>query len=253
MKKSIIMSFVIVFILGISACTPKKTSSPDKVHIGDNSETSVNWSGVYTGITPCADCIGIQTQIVLNSNKTYKIIEEYLGKENAVYEHSGAFRWESNGNSIVMDNSTDRPNRYLVKDGLLVQTDMNGNEITGQLKDHYVLVKVDEQLVDKHWSLTELSGKPVKEKKAYIKFGKNDNRITGNTGCNDFIGRYRLTNIHRSVVSDLVATQKMCMNMNIEKRLLDALKSVDSYVIRNDTLILNQTLAGPLAKFTNVK
>jgi heat shock protein HslJ len=127
---------------------------------------------------------------------------------------------------------------------------MNGKQITGTLKDNYVLLQVDEKLVNKHWTPVELSGKPVKEKKAYIVFGQNDNRVSGNSGCNDFSGTYRLPNRQQLVLSNLVSTQKMCINMDIEKQLTEVLKSADRYEINNNILILrNSTQTIPLAKF----
>jgi heat shock protein HslJ/uncharacterized lipoprotein NlpE involved in copper resistance len=236
---------------GIGACKPTgntKSSSTDTVHVGDNSETSVDWPGVYTGIMPCADCAGIQTTITLNSFKTYKLKEEYLGKENAVHEFSGSFSWENNGSVIVLENLNERPVRYIVGDRLLIQLDMDGKKITGALKDNYVLVQVDGKLVNKHWTLTELSGKPIDGKKAYITFSNSDNRVSGNSGCNDFAGHYRLPNHQRMTLSNLVSTQKMCMEMDIEKQMIEAIKSVDRYDIINNVLTLyRQTIA--MAKF----
>jgi heat shock protein HslJ len=197
---------------------------------------------------PCADCAGIQTTITLNSFKTYKLREEYLGKENAVYEFSGSFRWESNGTTIVLENLTERPARYIVGDGLLIQLDMNGKKITGVLKDNYILAQVDGKLVNKHWTLIELSGKPVDGKKAYITFSHSDNRVSGNSDCNDFSGHYRLPNHQRIVLSDLVSTQKMCIGMDIEKQMIEAIKSVDRYDIINNILTLYRQTT-PLAKF----
>jgi heat shock protein HslJ len=167
----------------------------------------------------------------------------------AVYEFSGTFYWENDGSTIVLNNLTEHPTRYRVGDKLLIQLNMNGKKITGALKDNYVLVQVDEKLVNKRWTLVELDGKPIKETKAYIIFNQNDNRISGNSGCNDFFGNYRLPNRQRLAISNLISTQKMCIDMDIEQQMIEVLKSADGYSINYNTLILNRTQITRIAKF----
>jgi len=36
-----------------------------------NSQNSLDWQGTYKRVTPCADCEGIETKIILNSDYTY--------------------------------------------------------------------------------------------------------------------------------------------------------------------------------------
>lgn len=45
-----------------------------------NSQNSLDWQVTYKGITPCADCEGIETEVVLNKDLTYLIKTKYLGK-----------------------------------------------------------------------------------------------------------------------------------------------------------------------------
>ena len=55
-----------------------------------NAQNSLDWSGIYTGVLPCADCEGIETTIILKSDNTYLKTEKYLG-ENEVFESEGNF------------------------------------------------------------------------------------------------------------------------------------------------------------------
>ena len=57
-----------------------------------NSQNSLDWQGTYKGITPCADCDGIETELVLNKDLTYVIKTKYLGKgDGKTLEESGNF------------------------------------------------------------------------------------------------------------------------------------------------------------------
>ena len=38
-----------------------------------NAKNSLDYIGTYKGILPCADCEGIETELELNSDKTYEI------------------------------------------------------------------------------------------------------------------------------------------------------------------------------------
>jgi len=52
----------------------------DTIHSGDNSETSLDWDGVYVGTTPCANCEGIETELSLGKDKTFVLKTKYVGK-----------------------------------------------------------------------------------------------------------------------------------------------------------------------------
>ncbi len=110
----------------------------------DNSNTSLDWAGVYKGVTPCADCEGIETEITLNQDLTYKKTTQYLGKPNSqIYTVEGSFEWNSNGIHIALSGIKDAPNQYLVGENKLFQLDRSGKRITGNLASKYVLIKVD--------------------------------------------------------------------------------------------------------------
>lgn len=113
------------------------------------------------------------------------------------------------------------------------------------------LVRAGDDLIDRHWTLVELSGFPVSASKAYLVFGPEDTRVSGNSGCNDFSGNYRVKD-DQLTFSNLVSTQKMCIDMDVEKRLTEAFQSTGSYAIHGDTLILGRSemmMSQPLAKF----
>src|SRR5690554_3245370 len=45
-----------------------------------SAQNSLDWSGTYEGVLPCADCEGIKTTIVLNQDGTFTHTAEYINK-----------------------------------------------------------------------------------------------------------------------------------------------------------------------------
>lgn len=114
----------------------KGTTVPEK-----SSENLLDWSGTYIGVTPCADCEGIETSITVNEDKTFAMSTKYLGKGNDIFQITGTFSWSSDGSTIKLDNIKNGPSLFLVSANQLIMLDMNGNKITGALAKKYVLNK----------------------------------------------------------------------------------------------------------------
>jgi uncharacterized lipoprotein NlpE involved in copper resistance len=133
MKKIVFVLSVAFLMIGMSACKSKEKTEPA-------APLSINWQGTYTGTLPCADCPGIQTQITLSADNTYKVDWQYLDKEN-VYTQTGTFQWNESDSIVTLDISDETPFCYKVGENTLTQLDMDGNAITGELAENYVLVK----------------------------------------------------------------------------------------------------------------
>ncbi|WP_017294935.1 copper resistance protein NlpE N-terminal domain-containing protein [Geminocystis herdmanii] len=112
--------------------------------VGDTSANSLDWNGTYQGMIPCASCEGIKTTLTLNQDLSYVMSTEYVGKSEEVLEVKGTFKWNNAGNTISLDSVKDAPNQFLVGENMLFQLDMEGNRITGDLADKYILTKVQE-------------------------------------------------------------------------------------------------------------
>ena len=116
--------------------------SVDTLSISDNSQNSLDWPGTYKGITPCADCEGIETEIVLNADLTFTLKTKYLGKgDGKIFQETGSFVWDKTGGIITLEGLKGRPSQYKVGENRLIQLDMEGKIITGDLADKFVLRK----------------------------------------------------------------------------------------------------------------
>ncbi|GHT46473.1 hypothetical protein FACS189440_04570 [Bacteroidia bacterium] len=116
-----------------------------------------------------------------------------------------------------------------------------------------ITVAPESTLTNKYWKLVELMGEPVvypegAANTAYISF-KPDGSVNGNLGCNTFSGSYTLKEGFRISFSKLANTQKMCLDMNIETKLVQVLQTADNYNLNGNQLILNRARMAPLARF----
>jgi uncharacterized lipoprotein NlpE involved in copper resistance len=137
MKKSTLTFLLLMAALlaGFSSCLSNQ--APDSAH---NSRNSLDWEGIYTGIIPAASSPGINVQISLNYDETFVLRYEYLDRPNNISSLTGPFKWDRAGSIITLD-VKDLPPYYKVGENLLIQLDMQGNVITGNLADSYVLRK----------------------------------------------------------------------------------------------------------------
>jgi len=154
-----IVTCTVAFILcfGMNACKAKDSKTTDSetppvvVATEENSRTSVDWEGTYTGVIPCADCEGIATTITLREDDTYTLEMEYLGKEGSAVTLEGLFQWNDAGSIVILNGVKKRsmPSTYKVGENKLIQLDMEGRAITGELAANYELdKKPSEDLVE---------------------------------------------------------------------------------------------------------
>ena len=221
--------------------------------------TSLDWDGKYEGIMPCADCEGIQTLMKLNNDLTYTIQTKYLGKDDKIFESSGTFNWDKDGGKIALNNvdSALGARYYWVGENHVIQLDLEGNRITGNLADKYILKKVDNLITEKYWKLVELNGKKVQntekdKREPHMILKAENNRVHGSGGCNTFNGSFELREGNRISFSKIVSTLMACENMETEAQFFKVLEMADNYFISADTLILNKVKMAPLARFEAV-
>ena len=136
MRKVFLVFAAALSVFGLGACV-SKGKAIDAAH---NSRNSVNWAGVYRGVTPGANS-DIKVEITLGEDETYTISYQYIDKSPEVYTGSGTFKWDDAGSTITLDTDGFSPH-YQVGENKLFQLDMAGKRITGALADMYILTKV---------------------------------------------------------------------------------------------------------------
>ncbi|HMO62405.1 MAG TPA: copper resistance protein NlpE [Ferruginibacter sp.] len=153
MKKQTIILFAaaITFCCSCNSSEQNNTAAADTAFeppkivpaTADNSRTSVDWPGTYKGTLPCADCQGIETTLTIDTALNYTLTQLYLGKSTKPFEQKGSFSWNGAGGIITLSGISNAPSQYLVGENVLVQLDLEGNRISGELADKYRLQKLN--------------------------------------------------------------------------------------------------------------
>ncbi|WP_435136056.1 copper resistance protein NlpE N-terminal domain-containing protein [Formosa sp. A9] len=244
------ISLFLVLAITIISCKSTSETSTD-TPVGDTSQTSLDWNGIYVGTTPCADCPGIKTVIILNNDLTYTKQTKYLERPVDATSETGTFSWNAAGNTVTLK-ANGNTQAYFVGEGTLTHLDLNGKKITGDLADKYVLKQQPENmLIDTPWKLVELNGKPIANvsKQPFLLLSGTDNRVSGNTSCNGFGGEYELLEGNRIKFSKMMHTMMACPDMTVENQFMKVLEMADNYSVVNGVLNINKGRMATLAKF----
>lgn len=145
MKKLFIIVAAMGFLYSCGGNTQKnqeekvEPTAQQQVKDEHNAKNSLDYKGTYTGKVPTASGEGMIVSLTLEDN-TYVRKTEYVGKKGS-FEDKGSYTWNAEGNTITLAGVKDSPSQYFVGENTLTQLDMNGNRITGDLADQYILKK----------------------------------------------------------------------------------------------------------------
>lgn len=238
------------------------------------SKLALDYTGRYEGIVPCADCEGIETVLTLVDTTNFVLETKYLGKpSNDIHKVEGMYNWSEKNNVIRLNGITDRPNLFFVAENKLIQLDMEGQRISGDLATKYELAKVNEavsstiqntdvkalknkegdpDLRNTKWKLVELKGKKVSYSDAnnpYTLEFLEGGRIAAFAGCNRMMGGYKQKPVLQIKFSKIASTLMACEDMETEAVFKIVLEEVDNYSLNNGNLSLNKARMAPLARF----
>jgi heat shock protein HslJ len=225
-----------------------------------NSSNSLDWEGAYYGVTPCADCPGIETIVWLNKDMTYRVVTRYMERQKDSTEYAGRFNWNDSGSAVILDGAGKDafPGGFFVGENTLTLLDKDGQKITGDLAMNYILSKENYGLLGKDWVLVELNGKPLSMDSStgrtpHIRFNEAEGRFSGNGGCNGISGAYELKGMNRISFLRVIRTQMACPALDIENEFLKVLETADNFNVSDTSLILNRARMAPLARLRAVK
>lgn len=252
MKTTSIRQLVILIIttLVFIAC-----SGPRRINANlpneHTTQNSLDWAGVYSGSLPCADCGYIDTELVLNVDKTYTLSTIY-GKKNVSHPEiiNGKFAWIEGQIKLEGIVEGTRPTMYKVEENQIRQLDMQGKEIKGDLAQQYVLKKNGNRLVeDKEWKIVEINGKEIKgsAENYYIIFHSKDGRVEAKANCNVLLNTYKIRNELQLSIKPGISTMMACPD-NTEQELIQVLSEVDNLSTNGEYLMLNKGRMAPLVR-----
>ncbi len=109
------------------------------------------------------------------------------------------------------------------------------------------------------WVITKLEGRDMTDREKngqiiYFILDSENNSISGFSGCNNFIGAYKLDDGNRIIFSQMGSTRMACPDAKInEAQILNIFETADNFTIANNILSLNKGKRAPLAEFKKVK
>jgi uncharacterized lipoprotein NlpE involved in copper resistance len=126
-NRHLLLILVTLLLIGFTSCATM--GAKDKI----------DWQGKYSGRIPAADGPGIEVQITLNADSTFTIVYDYIDSEG--YDTgTGTFSWDKKGNIIHLTDTVFPP-YYEVGKEYLLQLDLKGKKIKGDLANFYYLRK----------------------------------------------------------------------------------------------------------------
>lgn len=143
MKK--LIYFLSFYSLLLCACnnSANKSNHPDdsvKIKPVVTDSVALKAAGIYEGFVPCADCEGIIiTYLLLNPDMTYRLEETYSKKNDRAFRTNDS--WKMDKGRIILYDSNELRLSFLVDGDKLWQLDSEGNRISGNLGDKYVLTR----------------------------------------------------------------------------------------------------------------
>ncbi|MGE4322957.1 MAG: copper resistance protein NlpE N-terminal domain-containing protein [Sphingobium sp.] len=255
MKTTTALSLLVGAALSLSGCaTPSGGSSAESPDPAHNASNSLDWAGTYRGMLPCADCEGIDTVVILQSDGTYRSQSRYVGRDEKVFTEQGRFAWNAAGNTVTL--AADQPVRYFVGENRLTRLAPDGSPVTGPMAALYVLARQTDSVTEKYWKLVELNGRPVQtlEREPHLILKAQGGLFNGFGGCNGFTGSYELDETTSRIrFGQVASTMRACPSgMDVESAFHEVLRAVDNYSFNGDRLTLNRARMAPLARFEAV-
>lgn len=144
MKKVLLLTAISAVLLSCTNNT-KKTEEPvkDQTEVVDQHtpKNSLDYKGTYKGVLPCADCDSIVVTLKLDDSNYERTSVSFKNKKEVKIDEKGSYVWNDKEDVIILDGVKDSPNKYFVTENQLIQLDMSGEKISGDLADMYILKK----------------------------------------------------------------------------------------------------------------
>lgn len=256
---------ILVLFFSMTGCAYLTAGSGPSSEAADHhsSRISIDWTGAYQGTTPCADCPGIETTVLLFKDENYLWLSHYLDKGNNLFVEKGKFEWNKDGNTLSLTSRNNKKRPIRVGENQIFMLDHNGKRIRGELADFYTLKKISfEQspeaeylLKDKEWVLSQFINDSIglpdtAKQRPTINFNTPKKRISGFGGCNRFFGEYSIQKDSTIRFSEMGATKMYCIDaMEIEDHFFDVLRKCRYLKVSKTLLILEDKNHNKMAVF----
>ncbi|SDB94790.1 copper resistance protein NlpE [Acinetobacter boissieri] len=96
-------------------------------------ENSLDWFGEYIGTQTCKNCRSIETTLILNENKTYRLKETYIYANNhkKTIVSKGNFKFNTEHTSIITLNIYGKKRLFFIGENTATPLNTKGKNIKG--------------------------------------------------------------------------------------------------------------------------
>ena len=105
------------------------------------------------------------------------------------------------------------------------------------------------------WTMTTLEGQDLtgmsrNDQPIHFTLNSKDNKVSGYSGCNTFMGTYKIEAGNQISFSQMGMTRMACPDSKInESQVMSVFETADNFTISGDQLTLNKAKRAPLAEF----
>lgn len=137
MRKSIFIIAIVCLILFELSCSNNSNKVVTRSEIQPNkNDTSQSFSGIFFGITPCADCPGIETTVHFNTDSVFIENLNYM-ERNTSFADTG--KWSISDSIITVSFPGHQAYFSIKSDSAIFILDAYKKKIEGALSDKYIL------------------------------------------------------------------------------------------------------------------
>jgi copper homeostasis protein (lipoprotein) len=133
---------VLLLLILITGCKENTTTdNPVRNHpIADNSKTSLDWGGTYTGTISCLDCEGMVMTLNIQNDGTFELTTLHNGKKASPIFQAGTFSWDDTGNKIILATENESV-QFQVGENVLFPLDKEGKRLAENYSEKNLLIQ----------------------------------------------------------------------------------------------------------------
>lgn len=141
-------TLIVVLLTGTSLFAQKSKPNNDYSNHPPKGMRDADWQGIYSGVTNCANCAGLETTLELQKGNKYTLTIKAIDKEDQPFEQKGTFKWQ--GDIIHLQGLESEPTAHLYKISASEAKQLYewDNKIHGENWTEYTLKKVEIIVID---------------------------------------------------------------------------------------------------------
>lgn len=142
MKFNILLAGMAISLLASCGNGNKTAGNDSTANASDQKLPQATIAGTYTGILPCADCGGLDTELTINSDSTYSLKSTNTDNKEVITEQSGVYQLKNDSLvTLITPSSGDKIYYRVIDNSTVMLSDSTGAINNGELAEFYKLKK----------------------------------------------------------------------------------------------------------------